>query len=381
MLRRMGTSSLNWSKDDIYNTERVPYINKDFDEDCEYHVNISENNGKKNKEIENNKKGGNKINELINYFDGPVLSEDEEEEVELRNYTSGKVYNEQLSDEEGYGENEDEKKSTEIFSNVSMKDENCNKKTLDKVLNYFNESSFDEKEYEENGVVRRPSELVEEKENVNVNTCCGQDIPNSQQEIEQNTEDVKIPKRICKFQPTKYKGFKLKETMLIEKNTANANDESFVTFKQEPAEQKKEKSDEEEKPEITLDGINHNSSESDFSFRIDKKQDNKCDTEVEVGEKCKSDYKKKFKDRLTLNCKIKVGKLHLYPQVGTTWNSYDKVLSRFCENSPKEIEVSIPKGGSFQISGFKVMNNKKKNNVANVTKTCIDGKKITFICK
>ena len=47
MLRRMGTSSSNWSKDDIYNTEQVPYINKDFNEDCKYDVNSKVNNEKK----------------------------------------------------------------------------------------------------------------------------------------------------------------------------------------------------------------------------------------------------------------------------------------------------------------------------------------------
>lgn len=61
MLRRMGTSSSNWSKDDIYNAEQVPYINKNFDEYCEYHVNISENKEKKTKRLKVIKKKGIKL--------------------------------------------------------------------------------------------------------------------------------------------------------------------------------------------------------------------------------------------------------------------------------------------------------------------------------
>lgn len=301
---------------------------------------------------------------MIDYFNESLSSDDEEEE--MYDFTdNNNPINEVSSREEN--KDEYERNVTETILPVSTKCENCDKKTLDKLFDYFDEPFSNEDE---------------EEEKENVNTCCGQDISKieSQQEIEQNTEDVNISAIIHDFQPTE--DITRKETMLTEKNTANANDESFVTFKHEPAEQKKEKSDDEEKPEITLDGINYNLSESEFSFRIGKKQDKKCDAEVEVGENYESDYKKKLKNRLILNRKIKVNKLYLYPQVGnTTWNSYDKVLSKFCKNSPKEIEVSIPKGGSFQISGFKVMNNKKKNNGANVTKTCIDGKKITFICK
>ena len=359
-LRRMGKSSSNWSKYGIPDVEQVPYINKDFDEDCKYDVNSNVNNEKKNKEIENNKKGGNKINELIDYFN-EFLSSDDEEEMELWNYTAGKNIIEPLSYEEEYEEKEDEKKSTEIFRNVSMKCENCDKKTLDKLFDYFDEPFSNENE---------------EEENENVNTCCGQYISKieSQQEIEQNTEDVKIPKRICKFQPTTYKNFKPKETMKIV-CPDNTNNKSFVSFDPEKAKQKKAKENELKKQTLEyLEGFDASQTVRNELMNNDKKFywlmekfSNETTSMNDVALKIATELmspkikrKKLFVDRDARgkNCRYK------HVDADDSW------------------QIEISEGGWFEKNKYRIENVKSpKNAQPYVTHRTIGDNKFTFILK